>query len=118
VQARQSIRDQGAALVVEGYMDVVGLAQFGVGNAVPPSAPPPRRTIQKLLRLTDRVVFCFDGDAAGRRAAGRALEVSLEHLADNKTINFLFLPRSTTRTVSCAPKGPKPSGAMNGTAAG
>ena len=80
-------------LVVEGYMDVVGLAQFGVANAVATlgTAATPHH-IQKLLRLTDRVVFCFDGDAAGRRAAGRALEVSLEHLADNKTVNFLFLP--------------------------
>jgi len=93
VQARQSIRDQECVLVVEGYMDVVGLAQFGVGNAVATlgTAATPHH-IQKLLRLTDRVVFCFDGDAAGRRAAGRALEVSLEHLADNKTLSFLFLP--------------------------
>ena len=93
VQARQSVRDQECVLVVEGYMDVVGLAQFGVGNAVATlgTAATPHH-IQKLLRLTDRVVFCFDGDAAGRRAAGRALEVSLEHLADNKTLSFLFLP--------------------------
>ncbi len=93
VQARQSIRDHECVLVVEGYMDVVGLAQFGVGNAVATlgTAATPHH-IQKLLRLTDRVVFCFDGDAAGRRAAGRALEVSLEHLADNKTLSFLFLP--------------------------
>ena len=93
VQARQSIREQECVLVVEGYMDVVGLAQFGVGNAVATlgTAATPHH-IQKLLRLTDRVVFCFDGDAAGRRAAGRALEVSLEHLADNKALSFLFLP--------------------------
>ncbi len=93
VQARQSIRDQECALVVEGYMDVVGLAQFGVTNAVATlgTAATPHH-IQKLLKLTGRVVFCFDGDAAGRRAAGRALEVSLEHLADNKTLSFLFLP--------------------------
>ncbi|MBK6654688.1 DNA primase [Zoogloea sp.] len=93
VQARQAVREQECVLVVEGYMDVVGLAQFGVGNAVATlgTAATPHH-IQKLLRLTDRVVFCFDGDAAGRRAAGRALEVSLEHLADNKTLSFLFLP--------------------------
>ncbi|MDD3354533.1 DNA primase [Zoogloea sp.] len=93
VQARQAIREHESVLVVEGYMDVVGLAQFGVGNAVATlgTAATPHH-IQKLLRLTDRVVFCFDGDAAGRRAAGRALEVSLEHLADNKTLSFLFLP--------------------------
>lgn len=93
VQARQAIRTHESVLVVEGYMDVVGLAQFGVENAVATlgTAATPHH-IHKLLRLTDRVVFCFDGDAAGQRAAGRALEVSLEHLADNKTINFLFLP--------------------------
>ncbi|WP_374263852.1 DNA primase [Zoogloea sp.] len=93
VQARQAIREHGCVLVVEGYMDVVGLAQFGVANAVATlgTAATPNH-IQKLLKLTDRVVFCFDGDAAGRRAAGRALEVSLEHLADNKTLSFLFLP--------------------------
>ena len=90
---RQAIREHECVLVVEGYMDVVGLAQFGVGNAVATlgTAATPHH-IQKLLRLTDRVVFCFDGDAAGRRAAGRALEVSLEHLADNKALTFLFLP--------------------------
>jgi len=93
VQARQAVRDQECVLVVEGYMDVVGLAQFGVCNAVATlgTAATPHH-MQKLLRLTDKVVFCFDGDAAGRRAAGRALEVSLEHLADNKTVSFLFLP--------------------------
>ncbi|MGB5081722.1 MAG: toprim domain-containing protein, partial [Burkholderiales bacterium] len=48
--------------------------------------------VQKLLRQTDEVVFCFDGDAAGRKAAWQALEVSLAHLADGKTVRFLFLP--------------------------
>jgi DNA primase len=111
VQARQAVREQECVLVVEGYMDVVGLAQFGVGNAVATlgTAATPHH-IQKLLRLTDRVVFCFDGDAAGRRAAGRALEVSLEHLADNKTLSFLFLPEEhDPGTVSSAPKAPTPS---------
>jgi DNA primase len=93
VQARPSIRDEESVIVVEGYMDVVALAQFGIGNAVATlgTAATPHH-MQKLLRLADRVVFCFDGDAAGRRAAGRALEVSLEHLADNKTVCFQFLP--------------------------
>ena len=93
VQARGTIRDSGTVLVVEGYMDVVALAQFGVANAVATlgTAATPHH-MQKLLRVADRVVFSFDGDAAGRRAAGRALEVCLEHLADNKTVAFLFLP--------------------------
>lgn len=93
VQARTPIRDAGFALVVEGYMDVVALAQFGVGNAVATlgTATTPHH-VTNLLRQTDRVVFCFDGDAAGRKAAWRALESSLESLRDDATLAFLFLP--------------------------
>lgn len=92
-QARQGIREAGRTIVVEGYMDVVTLAQFGVGNAVATlgTATTPWQ-VQKLLRQTDDVVFCFDGDAAGRRAAWRALENSLEQLQDGKQVRFLFLP--------------------------
>ncbi len=80
-------------LVVEGYMDVVALAQHGVEYAVATlgTATTPYHA-QKLLRLSDRVVFCFDGDAAGRKAAWRALENALPQLVDGKSINFLFLP--------------------------
>ena len=93
VQARQPIREAGCAVVVEGYMDVVALAQFGVGNAVATLGTATTVThIQKLFRQTDRVVFCFDGDAAGRKAAWRALENALEALADDKQVAFLFLP--------------------------
>ncbi|THF61913.1 DNA primase [Pseudothauera nasutitermitis] len=92
-QAQKAIRDAGFALVVEGYMDVVALAQFGVGNAVAAlgTATTPHH-INTLLRQTDRVVFCFDGDAAGRKAAWRALENALEALRDDATLAFLFLP--------------------------
>ncbi len=92
-QARQTIRDEDGVIVVEGYMDVVALAQFGVGNAVATlgTATTPMHA-RKLLRLADRVVFCFDGDKAGRKAAWRALEASLEALADDKLVGFLFLP--------------------------
>jgi DNA primase len=92
-QARQGIRAAGRVIVVEGYMDVVALAQYGVGNAVATlgTATTPWH-VQKLLRQTDEVVFCFDGDAAGRRAAWRALENALEHLQDGKQVKFLFLP--------------------------
>lgn len=92
-QARNAIREANRVLVVEGYMDVVALAQHGVENAVATlgTATTPVH-IQKLLRLADEVVFCFDGDAAGRRAAWHALEVSLESLADKKALKFLFLP--------------------------
>jgi len=92
-QARQSIRDADTVIVVEGYMDVVALAQYGVGNAVATlgTATTPNH-VHKLLRQASKVVFCFDGDAAGRKAAWRALEASLEQLADDKAVGFLFLP--------------------------
>ena len=92
-EARSAIRERGHVLVVEGYMDVVALAQSGFGNAVATlgTACTPDH-VQKLFRFTDSVVFSFDGDAAGRRAAGRALEASLPHATDTRTIRFLFLP--------------------------
>ena len=92
-QARQAIRDEDTVIVVEGYMDVVALAQHGVGNAVATlgTATTPNH-VHKLLRQAIRVVFCFDGDAAGRKAAWRALEASLEQLGDDKSAGFLFLP--------------------------
>jgi DNA primase len=91
-QARPAIRAAGRVIVVEGYMDVVALAQHGIEYAVATlgTATSPVH-VQKLLRQTDEVVFCFDGDAAGRKAAWHALEVSLPYLADNKTVRFLFL---------------------------
>jgi DNA primase len=93
VQARDAIRASGSVLVVEGYMDVVALAQYGVGYAVATlgTATTPVH-VSKLLRLADELVFCFDGDAAGRKAAWRALEVSLPLAPDHKPIRFLFLP--------------------------
>ena len=92
-QARQAIRAAGKVVVVEGYMDVVALAQHGVEYAVATlgTATTPAH-VQKLFRLTDTVVFCFDGDEAGRRAAWRALENALAWLADGKNAKFLFLP--------------------------
>ena len=92
-QARGPIREAGRAIVVEGYMDVVALAQSGVGYAVATlGTATSAHHLQKLFRQTDEVVFCFDGDAAGRKAAWHALEVSLPVLADNKLVRFLFLP--------------------------
>ena len=93
VQARDAIRAEGHVLVVEGYMDVVALAQFDVGNAVATlgTATTPVH-VSKLLRLADEIIFCFDGDNAGRKAAWRALEVSLPLAPDHKPVRFLFLP--------------------------
>lgn len=92
-EARQAIRDKGYVLVTEGYMDVVALSQFGFAQAVATlgTACTPVH-VQKLLRQTENVIFSFDGDAAGRRAARRALEACLPHASDNKSLKFLFLP--------------------------
>ena len=92
-EARQAIRTAGYVLVVEGYMDVVALAQMGFPQAVATlgTACTPVHA-QKLLRQTDQVIFSFDGDSAGRRAARRALDASLPHVTDSKTAKFLFLP--------------------------
>jgi DNA primase len=93
VQARDAIRNAGRVLVVEGYMDVVALAQFGVEYAVATlgTATTPIH-VTKLLKLADELVFSFDGDAAGRKAAWRALEVCLPLAPDHKPVRFLFLP--------------------------
>jgi DNA primase len=92
-EARQALRDRGCALVVEGYMDVVALAQSGFGNAVATLGTAcTAEHVAKLFRFTDSVVFSFDGDAAGRRAAARALEASLPHATDLRSVRFLFLP--------------------------
>ena len=92
-QARQGIREAGRAIVVEGYLDVIALAQHEVGYAVATLGTATSAIhIQKLFRQTDEIVFCFDGDNAGRKAAWHALEVSLPCLADHKAVKFLFLP--------------------------
>lgn len=91
--ARQAIRESGMVLVTEGYMDVVALSQFGFHAAVAALGTATTPThVQKLFRQAERVVFCFDGDNAGRKAARRALEACLEQLADDKVVRFLFLP--------------------------
>ena len=92
-EARAALRKHGFALVVEGYMDVVALAQLGFPNTVATLGTACTADhVQKLFRFTDSVVFSFDGDAAGRRAAGRALEAALPHSGDTRTVRFLFLP--------------------------
>jgi len=92
-EARAAIKAAGRVIVVEGYMDVVALAQHGVEFAVAAlgtaTTPIHART---LLRHSDRLIFAFDGDNAGRKAAWRALENSLEALQDGKEVSFLFLP--------------------------
>jgi DNA primase len=92
-QARQAIRDAGQVIVVEGYMDVVALAQQGAEYVVATLGTATTGDhVKKLFRQADRIVFCFDGDAAGQRAAWRALENALPALTDGKEAAFLFLP--------------------------
>ena len=79
--------------VVEGYMDALALAQFGVGGAVATLGTAATRDhMERLFRMTTRVIFCFDGDEAGRRAGWRALEIALPLLRDGRQVFFLFLP--------------------------
>jgi len=92
-EARSALRDQGYVLVTEGYMDVVALAQLGFPNAVATLGTAcTTEHVQKLFRFTDSVVFSFDGDAAGRRAARKALDGALPYATDVRSIKFLFLP--------------------------
>ncbi|MER1968279.1 DNA primase [Castellaniella sp. GW247-6E4] len=92
-EARAGIHAEGCVLVVEGYMDVVALAQHGLRNAVATlgTSTTPNH-LQKLRRASDRIVFGFDGDAAGRKAAWRALNTCLPWVAEDVAIRFLFLP--------------------------
>ena len=92
-QARSAIRAANRVVVVEGYMDVIALAQHGIEYALATLGTATTAThAQKLLRITDTVIFCFDGDEAGQRAAWRALENVLAVFADGKNVGFLFLP--------------------------
>jgi len=80
-------------LVVEGYMDVVSLAQHGVNNAVATLGTAiTEHHIQSLVKYTEEIIYCFDGDEAGKKAAWRALEVSLPKLSKGNQFKFLFLP--------------------------
>jgi len=80
-------------LIVEGYMDVIALAQMGIRNSVATlGTATSDRHLTRLFRLVPEVVFCFDGDDAGRTAAWRALEASLSEMLDGRQVKFLFLP--------------------------
>jgi DNA primase len=90
---RRAIQQADRVIVVEGYMDVVMLHQHGVDNAVATlGTAVTTDQAARLLRLADEVIFAFDGDAAGRKAAWRALENSLPQAQDGKRLSFMFLP--------------------------
>ncbi|HYP83870.1 DNA primase [Variovorax sp.] len=92
-EARAALREHGYALVTEGYMDVVALAQLGFPNAVATLGTAcTAEHVHKLFRFTESVVFSFDGDAAGRRAARKALDAAIPFANDTRSVKFLFLP--------------------------
>lgn len=92
-EARKSSRDLDEILVVEGYMDVIALAQQGLRNAVATlGTATSEEHIKRLFRVVPSLLFCFDGDSAGRNAAWRALESCLPNLQDGRRVRFLFLP--------------------------
>ncbi|NVK42608.1 MAG: DNA primase [Oceanospirillaceae bacterium] len=92
-EARQANSQLKRLLIVEGYMDVVGLAQYGIRYAVATlGTATTAQHLERLFKLVPEVVFCFDGDAAGRKAATRALETTLPVIRDGQEARFLFLP--------------------------
>ena len=94
-EARQAIRNIEILVVVEGYMDVIGLARHGIEFAVATLGTATSDDhLTRLFRLTEEVIFCFDGDSAGRAAAWRALETTLPQIREGRQIRFVFLPES------------------------
>lgn len=92
-EAHTQLREIPNLVVVEGYMDVVALAQHGIHNAVATlGTAATDEHLAKLFRYTSEVIFCFDGDNAGRKAARRALETCLPAMTDGRSARFLFLP--------------------------
>jgi len=92
-EARKHNRNLDEIMVVEGYMDVIALAQQGLRNAVATlGTATSEEHLKRLFRIVPSVLFCFDGDAAGRNAAWRALEATLPNLQDGRRARFLFLP--------------------------
>ena len=92
-EARKSVRNLNRLVVVEGYMDVIALAQCGVPNAVATlGTASGENHYRKLYRYVDEVICCFDGDQAGRRAAWRALENALPTLSEGRRLKFMFVP--------------------------
>ena len=92
-QARKHPRRLERIVVVEGYMDVIALAQFGIPYAVATLGTSTSEThLERLFRIVPEVVFCFDGDEAGRKAAFRGLEATLPAMQDGRQAKFLFLP--------------------------
>ena len=107
-EARQHTKKLERVIVVEGYMDVVALAQFGISYAVATLGTATSTThIERLFRMVPEIIFCFDGDNAGRKAAWRALESTLPALQDGKLVSFLFLPQDEDPDSLVRKEGPE-----------
>ena len=92
-QARKALKDLHELYIVEGYMDVIALAQFGIKNvAASLGTAATVEHMEKMFRITNKIIFCFDGDMAGGKAAWRALENSLPLLKNGRQVYFIFLP--------------------------
>ena len=92
-QARKALKDLHELYIVEGYMDVIALAQFGIKNvAASLGTAATVEHMEKMFRITNKIIFCFDGDMAGEKAAWRALENSLPLLKNGRQVYFIFLP--------------------------
>ncbi|MBR9866527.1 MAG: DNA primase [Oceanospirillales bacterium] len=92
-EARKYNQNLERLIIVEGYMDVVGLAQYGIGYAVATlGTATTAQHLERLLKMVPEVIFCFDGDEAGRKAAKRALDTTMPVITDGKQARFLFLP--------------------------
>ena len=107
-EARQARADFKRLMIVEGYMDVVRLHQAGITYAVATlGTATTQEHLNKIFRLTSEVVFCFDGDRAGRQAAWRALDNSLPLARDGRELKFMFLPEGHDPDTLVAQEGPK-----------
>jgi DNA primase len=108
-RGRDAIKNENRVLVVEGYMDVVALAQFGIDYAVATlGTATTREHLERLFRHAPEVVFCFDGDRAGREAAWRALDVALPVLHEGRQVSFLFLPEGEDPDTLVRKEGAEP----------
>lgn len=106
-QLRKSDPNVARIIVVEGYMDVVALAQFSVNNAVASlGTATTNEQLEILFRTVPEVIFCYDGDAAGRRAAWRALETTLPFIRDGRQAGFMFIPEGHDPDSFVREKGP------------
>lgn len=106
-EARRQTSKLERIIIVEGYMDVISLAQFGITYAVATlGTATSAHHLQRLFKIVNQVVFCFDGDQAGRQAAQRAMETTLPVIEDEKEARFLFLPEGEDPDTQVRTSGP------------